>query len=67
MLKYHVLCARHIKDLNKVVNEYIASGWTPQGGVAAMQVEGNYMWYEEYMQAMVKDCPKHDADGTPAS
>ena len=36
-MKYDVLCAQKIDDLVRYVNQAIAQGWHPQGGVATME------------------------------
>lgn len=46
-MKYQVIRAPHLHELEEKVNELTAEEWEPQGGIT---VAGNVM-----MQAMVKD------------
>lgn len=66
-MKYKIIHAHHIEDLETQVKELIASGWTPKGGVAITHgrssysadydKEGHAFWF---YQAMVLREPGDD-------
>jgi hypothetical protein len=48
-MEYTILKANDEEYLTKMVNEYIAKGWVPQGGVSMVVSH-----YSHYIQAMIK-------------
>ncbi len=54
-MKYQVIDADDIEALVELVNEAIADGWKPQGGVASTKAvdQGRCDYY--YAQALIKE------------
>jgi len=50
MLTYRILVEDNYERLERLVNQAISDGWTPQGGVSCSQ----YSFFRTYAQAMVK-------------
>jgi len=62
-MRYRLLEAKDVEGLEQEVNEHIADGWQPLGGVAVVNSQANtYAWW--FYQAMVR--PDGDPDeGAP--
>lgn len=57
-MKYEVLHAEDLHELTRKVNEHIAAGWKPQGGIATVRYRGMPMLvrgWNSWYQAMVLD------------
>jgi hypothetical protein len=52
MINYHIVESSNRYDLATEVNDWIAAGWKPQGGVALVY---HSAYKETWAQAMVKD------------
>ena len=52
IVTYTILCTADVVTMNERVNEFIADGWQPQGGIAVTVNEYND---ETYFQAMVME------------
>lgn len=50
MTKYRILCEKSVFELQVVVNDAIARGWEPIGGVS---VEAPSIWDIKYLQAVI--------------
>lgn len=51
-MKYHVANGKHFQTFIDEVNELIAAGWEPLGGIAVNNENDNFdIWY---YQAMIK-------------
>ena len=58
-MKYHIIETHHSSDLMDVVDQFIAEGWEPQGGVSVSVVHfvgcnGDPTTSETWAQAMVR-------------
>jgi Domain of unknown function (DUF1737) len=52
-MRYRVIEAKDVEGLEQDVNEHIAEGWQPLGGVAVVNSQANtYAWW--FYQAMVR-------------
>jgi hypothetical protein len=58
-MEYDVATGEVLYDLIRAVNERIAQGWQPLGGVALGVYQGREVW----AQAMVRELSKLELDG----
>jgi hypothetical protein len=56
-MRYAILYARKLEDLERKVNVNIHRGWKPIGGVSMSQYEGVELRQMEYSQAMIQESP----------
>jgi hypothetical protein len=61
-MRYRLIEAKDVEGLEQDVNEHIAEGWRPLGGVCVVNSQANaYAWW--FYQAMTRgDEPADDAD-----
>jgi hypothetical protein len=53
-MRYRVIEAKDIEGIEQDVNEHIADGWRPLGGVCVVNSQANtYAWW--FYQAMVRN------------
>ena len=60
-MRYRVIEAKDVEGLEQDVNEHLADGWQPLGGVAVVNSQANtYAWW--FYQAMVRPDRDEPAD-----
>jgi hypothetical protein len=60
-MRYRIVEAKDVEGLEQDVNEQIAEGWRPLGGVCVVNSQANtYAWW--FYQAMVRGIEKQEDD-----
>lgn len=59
-MRYEIFCNELISELEKEIDERLASGWKLVGGVAVTVVAGEYTDSYMYFQAMAKEDIVHE-------
>lgn len=52
-MEYTIVCEKSVVTFYITVNEYLADGWKPQGGVFVVNEKNNV--FSNYYQAMIRE------------